>query len=103
MHTELPTLVNVCETDYNLQCSESYTGTIHQETTIKGYQYCTSLDRAFQSLTSKDFKKFCLGNRMYCSCLSIAKVMCIYDSHARDILMVEAILKVQMCCLKYHH
>ena len=35
-----------------LQYSESYTGTIHQEATREGYQYCTSLDRAFQSLIS---------------------------------------------------
>ena len=43
MQTELPTLLNV--TDYELQYSESYTGTIHQEVTVEGYQYCTSLDR----------------------------------------------------------
>ena len=29
MPTELPTLLNVFETEYDLQCSESYTGTIH--------------------------------------------------------------------------
>ena len=49
MHTELPTLLNVFKTDYDLQYSENYTGTIHHETTIEGHQYCTSLDRAFQS------------------------------------------------------
>ena len=38
MQTELPTLLNVLETDYELQYSESYTGTIHQEATIEGYQ-----------------------------------------------------------------
>ena len=37
MHTELPTLLNVFETDYDLQYSESYTCTIHHETTIEGY------------------------------------------------------------------
>ena len=39
MHTELPTLLNVFETDYDLQHSESYTGTIHHETTMEGHQY----------------------------------------------------------------
>ena len=36
MQTELPTLLNVLETDYELQYSESYTGTIHQEATVEG-------------------------------------------------------------------
>ena len=58
MQTELPTLLNV--TDYELQYSESYTGTIHQEVTVEGYQYCTSLDRVFQSLISKNFNNFVL-------------------------------------------
>ena len=69
MQTELPTLLNV--TDYELQYSESYTGTIHQEATIEGYQYCTSLDRAFQSLISENFNNFvltigCTAVAIYC-------------------------------------
>ena len=60
MQTELPTLLNVLETDYELQYSQSYTGTIHQEATIEGYQYCTSLDRAFQSLISENLNNFVL-------------------------------------------
>ena len=71
MQTELPTLLNVLETDYELQYSESYTGTIHQEATIEGYQYCTSLDRAFQSLISKNLNNFvltigCTAVAIYC-------------------------------------
>ena len=51
--------------------SESYTGTIHQEATIEGYQYCTSLDRAFQSLISKNLNNFvltigCTAVAIYC-------------------------------------
>ena len=88
MHTELPTLLNVFETDYDLQYSESYTGTIHHETTIEGYQYFTSLDRAFQSLISDSkFQQFCLENRMYCSCYICCKGdvgLKIFNSHARD-------------------
>ena len=60
MQTELYRLLNVLETDYELQYSESYTGTIHQEATIEGYQYCTSLDRVFQSLISENFNNFVL-------------------------------------------
>ena len=71
MQTDLPTLLNVLETDYELQYSESYTGTIHQEATIEGYQYCTSLDRAFQSLISENFNNFvltigCTAVAIYC-------------------------------------
>ena len=71
MQTELPTLLNVFETDYELQYSESYTGTIHQEATIEGYQYSTSLGRAFQSLISENFTNFvltvgCTAVAIYC-------------------------------------
>ena len=71
MQVELPTLLNVFETDYELQYSESYTGTIHQEATVEGYQYCTSLDRAFQSLISENFNNSvltigCTAVAIYC-------------------------------------
>ena len=56
-------------TDYELQYSESYTGTIHQEATIEGCQYCTSLDRAFQSLMSENFNNFVLT--IGCSAVAI--------------------------------
>jgi len=39
MQTELPTVLNVLNTDYQLEYSESYTGTVGQETAIEGYQY----------------------------------------------------------------
>ena len=60
MRTELPTLLHVFKTDCDLQYSESYTGTIHQETTRERYQFCTFLDRAFQSLISENFNNFVL-------------------------------------------
>ena len=71
MQTELPTLLNVLETGYELQCSESYTGTIHQEATIEGCQFGTSLDRAFQSLIFENFNNFvvtigCTAVTIYC-------------------------------------
>ena len=37
MQTELPTLLKVFKNDYELQYSESYTVTIHQEATMEGY------------------------------------------------------------------
>ena len=49
MQSELPTALNVFDTD-QLESSESYSSTVHQEIAIEGYQYCTSLPRAFESL-----------------------------------------------------
>ena len=43
MQSELPTALHVFDTNYQLEYSESYSGTVHQETTIEGDQYCTSL------------------------------------------------------------
>ena len=71
MQTDFTTLLNVLETYYELQCSESYTGTIHQEATVEGYQYRTSLDRVFQSLISGNSNNFvltigCTAVAIYC-------------------------------------
>ena len=38
--------------------SVSYSGTVHQEITIEGYQYCTSLQRAFESLIFESYTNF---------------------------------------------
>ena len=39
MQSELCTALNVFDTDYQLEYNESYSGTVHQETAIEGYQY----------------------------------------------------------------
>ena len=41
MQTELPIMLNVFQTDYQLEYSDSYSGTVHRETIIEGYQCCT--------------------------------------------------------------
>ena len=89
--------------DHDLQCSESYTGTINQETTVEGYQYCSSLDRAFQQLTSENFNNFvltigCTAVEIYCKGNVVLKIF-----HSQGIFMIEDILKVHVCCLEYHH
>ena len=38
--------------------SVSYSGTVHQEIAIEGYQYCTSLQRAFESLIFESYTNF---------------------------------------------
>ena len=86
MQTELPTLLKMFKTDYELRYSESYTGTIHQEATVEGCQFGTSLNRVFQSLISKNFNNFVLT----IGCTAVA-IYCkgnvglnIFDCHARD-------------------
>ena len=54
MQTELPTMLNVIDTNYQLEFNESYTGSVGLETAIEGYQYCTSLQRAFELLLSQN-------------------------------------------------
>jgi len=40
MQTELPTMLNMFETDhFQLEYSESFMGSLHQETAIEGYTY----------------------------------------------------------------
>ena len=39
--------IKLFDTDYQLEYSESYSGTVHQEIDIEGYQFCMSLCRAF--------------------------------------------------------
>ena len=87
MQSELPPMLNVFDTDYELQYSESYTGTVLQETTIEGYQYCTSLQRAFESLLAENYTSFVLtvgstAVAIYCNGNAGFKI---FDSHARDL------------------
>ena len=53
MQTELPTLLNVLETDYELQYSESNTGTIHREATIEGHSTVPPQIESFNHLYPK--------------------------------------------------
>ena len=64
MQTELTTMLNVFDTNYQLQFSESYTGTVCRETAIERYYYCTSLQIAFESLLSNVYK-FCINCQIY--------------------------------------
>ena len=39
MRSELPIALNVFDTDHQLEYSDSYSGTVHQEIVIEGYQF----------------------------------------------------------------
>ena len=60
MLTELPTVLTVFDTTYKIKHSESYTGTVHHEITIKGYEFCASSQRAFEPLTFENYTSFVL-------------------------------------------
>ena len=63
MQPELPAALNVVDTDYQLEYSESYSGAVHEEVNIEGYQYSTSLQRSFESLISESYTNFILTVR----------------------------------------
>ena len=53
MQSELPAALNVFDTEYQLENSESYPGTVQQEIAIEGYQYCTLYE---EPLSRSDLK-----------------------------------------------
>ena len=72
MQSELPTALHVFDTDYQLEYSESYSGTVHQETTVEGDQYCPSLWRAFELHISENYTYYiitlrCIAVTTYCN------------------------------------
>ena len=104
MQSELPTALNVFDTDYQLEYSESYSGTVHQEIAIEGYQYFTSLRRAFESLISKNHTNFiltvgCITVATYCNSQGFK----IFDSHARDLYCSCWMTISTIIPLKYYH
>ena len=102
MQSELPTALNVFDTDYQLEYSESYSGTVHQEIAIEGYQYCTSLRRAFESIISESYTNFiltigCVAVATYCNSNMGSKYMILM----LEICMVEGNLKVHVFFSNY--
>ena len=102
MQSELPTALNVFDTDYQLEYSESYSGTVHQEISIEGYQYCTSLRRAFESIISESYTNFiltvgCVAVATYCNSNMGSKYMILM----LEICMVEGNLKVHVFFSNY--
>ena len=93
MQSELPIALNLFDTDYQLEYSESYSGTVHQEIAIEGYQYCTSLPRAFESLIFESYTNFILT-------VGCTTVIVIWGSKylilMQEICMVEGSLKVRV-------
>lgn len=79
MRTELPTRLNV---SYLLECSDSYSGAVHQETATDGQQYCTSLQGPFENDTKFILTVECICVGIYCSGSLGFKI---FDFHARNL------------------
>lgn len=100
MLTELPTMLNVFDATYEFTYSESYSGTVHQETLIEGFEYCASWQRAFESLMSENYTNFVLT----VGCITVS-IYCIDDltSHSKYLIlmqgtcMVTATIKAHVC------
>ena len=98
MQSELPTPLNVFDTDYQLEYSESYSGTVHQEIAIEGYQYCISLPRAFESLIFDSYTNFLLT----VGCITVIVIFSSkYLIFMLEICMVEGSLKAHVFFSKY--
>ena len=105
MPSELLTALNVFDADYQLEYSESYSGTVHQEIAIGGYRYCTSLRRAFESLISESYTSFiltvgCITVASYCNSHMGFKI---FNSHARDLYCSCWMTISTIIPLKYYH
>ena len=80
-------MLKVFKADYQLEYSDSYSGTVDRDTIIEGYQYCTSSQRAFGSLISDGYINIILtlgiiGAAIYCNGNMGFKI---FDSQARDL------------------
>ena len=57
-------ILKAVRTTKNIKCrnvvkyGENYSGTVHQETAVEGYQYCTFLQRALELLISENYTNF---------------------------------------------
>ena len=105
MQSGLPTAFNVFDADYQLEYSKSYSGTVHQEIATGGYQYRTSLRRAFKSLISESYTNFiltvgCITVATYCNSNIGFKI---FGSHARDLHCSCWMTISIIILLKYYH
>ena len=58
LFTELPSRLNVFGTDFVLEYSESYSGTVIRDCSSEGYQYCTPSNRSFEMLLAEHYCAF---------------------------------------------
>ena len=100
--SELPKVLNVSNAvGYQLDYSENYSATGHQETAVEGYQYFTFLQRAFESLISENYTNFivtirCIAVVIYCYSNIRFKLF-----YSLEICIVEGSFKAHVFFSKY--
>ena len=70
-------MLTVAEENFRLEYSASYSGNVHGEAIIEGYEYCLGLKRAFESLISQQYRSFILT----VGCITVSIVYCVYNGH----------------------
>ena len=84
--TEVCEMIMVFNINYQLQCSPSYTGTIHGTCEVQDFNYCTSFAFAMQALLGQNYNSFLstiLSTTVGFYCNGDGKFK-IFDSHGRD-------------------
>ena len=84
--TEVCEMIMVFNINYQLQCSPSYTGTIHGTCEVQDFNYCMSFANAMQALLGQNYNSFLLTILsttvgFYCNGDGKFKI---FDSHGRD-------------------
>lgn len=84
--SELPQVLNVFNTNYQLQYSSSYSGTLHGRSVIDDFSFCMPLGDAMQTLLRQNYQSFlltveCTTVSIYCTPNGKFKI---FDSHASD-------------------
>ena len=85
--TEVPEVISVSNTNYHLQYSPSYTGTIGGSCDVEDFSHCMPLENAIQALLRQNYNSFLLtilSTTVAIYCISDGKFK-IFDSHARDL------------------
>ena len=84
--SELPTMVTVLNTNYQLEFSESYSGNLHAATLNENIPYVMPLDCALQCLIQESYNSFLLtiGSNTVAIYSIPNGSLKIFDSHARD-------------------
>lgn len=85
--TEVPEMITVCNTNYQLQYSPSYTGAICDSCAVEDFNYCMPLENSIQALLQQNYNSFfltILSTTVAIYCTTDGKFK-ISDSHARDL------------------
>ena len=100
--SELPKVLNVSNAvGYQLEYSENYSGTVHQETSVEGYQYCTFLQRAFELLISENYTNFIVTLRCIAIVIHYYSNIGFKRFYSLEMCMVEGNLKAHVFLSKY--